>query len=81
MDVRQPHWATFIGEHTSDGIRDPARTAITLPLALDGPWLRIAGPKLAKSLDQVGQPGAVSGRQDLRNFCHKIARSTRMLVR
>jgi len=80
-DVRRAHRSSFVGQHPNDGIDDPARTAITGSLAFDCPWLRIASAQPLELLGHVAQPGAVSRSQDLRNFCHKIARSTRMLVR
>ena len=81
MDVRQPHRPAFVREHANNCLQDPTGTAIAPPLALDWPWLGIARAQPLEPLGQVAQPGAVSRCQDLRNFCHKIARSTRILVR
>jgi hypothetical protein len=79
--MRRAHGLAFVAQHPDDGVNDPARTAITLTLALDGPWRRIAPPQPGEALGYIAQPGLISRSQDLRNFCHKIARSTRMLVR
>jgi hypothetical protein len=82
MDVRQPHWATVIGKHANDRIHNPAWTAITLPLALDDPWLGIAGPENRQLLRQAAQPCLglwyCQCRHSLR---HKLVLIATMLVR
>jgi hypothetical protein len=78
-DVRRAHRSAFVGQHPDDGIDDPPWTAIALPLALDRPWRRIAGPQPLELLGYVAQSGAVGRRQDFRNFCHKIARSATLV--
>jgi hypothetical protein len=81
MDVRRSHRLATLAQYANDPVGDPTWTTITLPLALDCPWLRIASAQPLELLGHVAQPRSVSTGQNLRNFCHKIARSTRMLVR